>query len=638
MSRSTSRETTIDVTTPRAAPAWALLERQLLDAQSRACEQYYARYFDQRGYLLCVPRWSGDDGPDDALENVLNWTVLHALGANDRVLALYKQALDGHFQQYTEAKTTEVELGRDGMYYQEFHACFDWFHHGEAWSVIFLQGLSDPNDEKLIHRLRRWTSWYMGDEPHVPNYDRQHKVIRSFFTGSRGPLLRKATALDWAGDPIEVEGRFDAAHGETSYQEMLDHFRDYTDVVGDNHVNLGATTLGLVAYALTGEARYRDWTLEYVDAWVERTRRNGGLIPSSVGPDGAIESGYGWYGGVYGWGFSVLQIPWNGQVAHRAYHTRTPFSFANALLLTGNRDYVDLFRRMIDAVNANARQENGQTLYPHMYGRLDRLETLQRGGTLDDLPAEGPTGWYEFRPRKFAPSADALWYWTLDRSALELTGETPRWVRYLDGQDPGYPEAALRAELESLRSKVAAMRADHRSPDMSMSDDMNNLNPGTTIGALTQLMLGGMPTGRDVHVLHAQVRYLDPARRRAGLPPQVGALVERIGESDVTLQLVNLDPVDERVVIVQGGAYAEHQIGRARSEAVANAGAEPAEGMLLGRAHGRRPHAPSAPPAPIETQVDHPHVTVRLAPGAGTRLTLTLTRYANQPTFAFPWV
>ena len=80
MSRSTSCETVIDVTTPQAAPAWALLERQLLEAQSRACEQFYARYFDQRGYLLCVPRWSGDDGPDDALENVLNWTLLHALG------------------------------------------------------------------------------------------------------------------------------------------------------------------------------------------------------------------------------------------------------------------------------------------------------------------------------------------------------------------------------------------------------------------------------------------------------------------------------------------------------------------------------------------------------------------------------
>src|SRR4029079_12220455 len=190
--------------------------------------------------------------------------------------------------------------------------------------------------------------------------------------------------------------------------------------VGDNHVNLGATSLGFAAYALTGDEKYRDWTLEYVDAWVERTRQNNGLIPSSVGPDGTVESGYGWYGGVYGWGFSVMQIPWHGQVAHRAYHTRTPFAFANALLLSGKREYVAAWRNVIDAVNANARQQGGRTVYPHMYGRLDRLERLSRGETRDALRATGPTDWYEFRPEKFAPSAEALWYWALDPSALEL--------------------------------------------------------------------------------------------------------------------------------------------------------------------------------------------------------------------------
>src|SRR3954447_14499442 len=524
-SRRTGREVVIEATIPQPAPRWALLERQLLEAQGRACEEFFARYFDERGYLLCVPRWSGDDGPDDALENLLNWPLLHALGATDRVIELYRRGLEGHFRQYTEAKTTEVTLGRDGMYYQEFHACFDWFHHGEAWSTIFLQGLTSPDDGKLAQRMRRWSSWYMGDDPYIVNYDKQTKVIRSFFNGSRGPLLRKAAALDWAGDPIEVEGRFDAGHGETSFDQMLDHFRDYTDVVGDNHVNLGATTLGVTAFALTGDQRYRDWVLEYLDAWLQRTEQKGGLIPSSVGSDGSIEGGYGWYGGVYGWGFSVLQVPRNGKLAHRASPRRNPYPLANGLLLTGDRRYVDLWRRMLDVVNSNAREENGRTLYPHMYGRLDRLERLQQAGPLDALPETGPEGWYEYRPEKFAPAVDALYYFTLDRSALDVQGEAPRWVRYLDGQDDSYPEAALEADLETLRRKVEMMRADTRSPDCSMSDDMNPMNPATT-AALTQLMLGGLPTGRDVHALHARVRYFDPERRRAGLPEQVGALVE----------------------------------------------------------------------------------------------------------------
>ena len=365
-----------------------MLERQLLDAQVQACAEFFDRYFDDRGYLQCVPRWAGDDGPDDALENLLNWTMLHALGADDRILPLFKKGMEGHFRQYTEAKTTEVPLGRDGMYYQEFHACFDWLHHGEAWSPIVLHGLSEPGDRALRRRMRRWAGMYMAADPHTPNYDPQHRVIRSFFNGSRGPLLRQATALDWAGDPIDA-GRFRALHGETSYQEMLDHFRDYTDVVGDNPMNLGATTLAFTAYALTGEAKYRDWVLEYVDAWVERTEANHGLLPTSVGLDGKIDSGYGWYGGVYGWGFSVLEIPFRGEVAHRnSTFERAVYGFGNALLLTGERRYVDLWRRMLDLVNANSKKEQGRVVYPHMYGRLDRLKRLQ-AGPRDQRPA-GP--------------------------------------------------------------------------------------------------------------------------------------------------------------------------------------------------------------------------------------------------------
>src|SRR5690349_635942 len=197
MPPATAKKAVLQVNTPVAAPHWALLERQLLKTQSESIEAFFARYFDDRGYLNCVPRWSGDDGPDDALENLLNWTMLHALGAPDRVLALYKKGLEGHLRQYTEAKTTEVELGRDGMYFKEFHACFDWFHHGEAFSPVVLQGLSDPHDAALHRRMRRYAGMYMDEDPIAKNYNPETRTMRSFFNGSRGPLLRKATALDW---------------------------------------------------------------------------------------------------------------------------------------------------------------------------------------------------------------------------------------------------------------------------------------------------------------------------------------------------------------------------------------------------------------------------------------------------------
>ena len=40
--------------------------------------------------------------------------------------------------------------------------------------------------------------------------------------------------------------------------------------------------------------------------------------------------------------------------------------------------------------------------------------------------------------------------------------------------------------------------------------------------------------------------------------------------------------------------------------------------------------------APVS--VEDTHFAVRLAPGAGTRLTIGMRRYANPPTLAFPWV
>ena len=61
------------------------------------------------------------------------------------------------------------------------------------------------------------------------------------------------------------------------------------------------------------------------------------------GLDGVIgsECGGRWYGGVYGWGFTVT-VPQTGELAHRTYfHTRAIHGFGNAVLLTGDQRYVD---------------------------------------------------------------------------------------------------------------------------------------------------------------------------------------------------------------------------------------------------------------------------------------------------------
>jgi hypothetical protein len=80
-----AQEKVLKITTPMSPPAWALLERQVLDASSDACREFFHKYFDDRGWLLCVERWGGDDGPDDAIENCNDWPILHALGGSDDV-------------------------------------------------------------------------------------------------------------------------------------------------------------------------------------------------------------------------------------------------------------------------------------------------------------------------------------------------------------------------------------------------------------------------------------------------------------------------------------------------------------------------------------------------------------------------
>ena len=575
----------VEIESPTPPPHWALLERELIRSQTAACQEFFDHYFDERGYLLCVPRWGGDDGPDDAAENLLNWTMLHALGAPDVILDLFKLGWEGHLRQYTEAKTVEVPFAREGMYYKEFPVMFDWMHNGEGWSTFTLQGLSDPYDPLFQARSRRYAGFYMGEDPQADNYDPEHKIIRSMFNGSRGPLMRKATGLDWAGDPIEVEGRFGLRHGERSYEEMVAHFKDYNDVVGDHPLNLCTTTLAINAYMLSGEAKYRNWLLEYADAWVERTEANGGIIPSNIGLDGSIGGACDgkWYGGVYGWGFTVV-VPQTGELDHRVFfHLRSHYGFGNALMLTGDRRYVDVWRGVLEGVNKNQKVIDGKKMYPRMHG---------------------DEGWYDYRPEPFDIGALELYYWSMkpeDRKSVSTNG----WISFLEGSNPDYPVKALQDGLDRVRLRVEQMRRDTTTPDTRLSDDMNKINPATT-EALTELMLGGLATGRVGFPLHSRLRYFDPGRRRAGIPEDVAALVEKMSEDEVEVSLVNVNPVEERNVIVQGGAYAEHQF---------------ASLMIDDRT------------VPVEDSA----FGVRLAPGCGGSLKIKMKRYANQPTFAFPW-
>jgi hypothetical protein len=112
-------------------PQWAVMQRRLIDEMSDACLAFYHRYFDERGYFECYERWGANDGPDDAIENLNNWPQFHAIGAKEAVKTAYTQGWEGHLKQFTEAKTTELDIAKDGMFYKEFNVQFDWQHLAE---------------------------------------------------------------------------------------------------------------------------------------------------------------------------------------------------------------------------------------------------------------------------------------------------------------------------------------------------------------------------------------------------------------------------------------------------------------------------------------------------------------------------
>ena len=576
------RDVSIVIDSRMAPPRWATLERQLLAENVPACREFYRKYFDDRGYLQCFVRWGANDGPDDAFENFNRWPELHALGASDEILQMFQKGHEGLLKQYTEARTTEVPVARQGMYYKEFIVQSDWMHHGEGLQLFDRMGLSIPDDSKYQERARRFAGFYMGEDLEAQNYDPVHKIIRSMENGSRGPMLRQATPIDWVGDPFDVTG-FDALHGESTFDQFLAHYREYGDVVGDHFLNLVATTLPMNAYLLANDPKYKKWIVEYMDAWLDRMKENDGIIPSFVDLDGRIGGpDHQWWKNAYGWGFSPVN-PVTGRREDRNRIPRALVGFNNALLVTGDSKYIDAWRTMIDAVNAHARNVDGRKQYPTMFGA---------------------DGWYGWRDSPWNVGALEIWYWSQradDRSRLGRND----WLEYLEGRNQNYPEQAIERDLKSMQLRVSAMRRDTTPPGRRLADNMLDYNPAAT-ESLVQLMWGALLPGREGGLLNARLRYFDPDRRRAGLPEDVAALVSELSDTRTVVTLANLNQAERRTIIVQAGGYGEHQFSSVTSD--------------------DRTIAPNGP-----------LLTVRLEPGCGSRLELQMKRYANAPTVKHPW-
>src|SRR4029077_19853686 len=154
-----------------------------------------------------------------------------------------------------------------------------------------------------------------------------------------------------------------------------------------------------------------------------------------------------------------------------------------------------------------------------------------------------------------------VWYWSQKPQDLARIGEGATtspgaggWVRFLQGQNPAYPEQALERDLKTVQQRLNAFRRDTTPPERRLADNMRGYNPAAGV-SMVQLMWGALLPGREGGLLNARLRYFDPARKRAGVPEDVAALVSELSDTRTVVTLINLNVSQPRTVVVQGGGY-----------------------------------------------------------------------------------
>ena len=631
--RNSVAQDVISINTPMTPPEWALLQRQALEANSNAICKYYDHFFDARGYYLHVPRWGALDGTDDVIEIPKYWTLLYAMGASEKVLELYKKMLEGTYRQYSELKTTSTDVAKWGCFYKEFMPQSDFMHQAEGYQGLMFQGLAEPDSYIMRNRYKRFAGFYLNEDSSALNYDPVHKIMRSFWTGSRGPMLRESNAYDWAGD--RTEGTFNMLHHSGGRTKMLDYSKEYQGIIdhyswnwpqsslGDHPLNLNATQLALNAFMLDHEQKYKDWLLEYADSWREKAAINGGNFPTDIGPDGKIGTGVAdkwyydrksakgkWFAGTYGWNF--VYWGWN----HRLLHSNQVLwgvspGMGNAYMISGNPVYIEALRKQLNNFYDNMKVIDGAEMIPRNYGyhidrdhprKVDVFEVQKDRPYIPD--GKGVEGWYNWTPALLTSYWVDLYLMSMERNDLKYI-KNDGWISFLEGQNPDYPVESLRKQLEFIRTRMQNVYNDPTTPDTRLADwALDICNPVNGV-ELTRLIMGGNLTDR-IWSFHARVRYFDSDKGRAGLPDDVAALVTKMEGGTTWVTLVNTSPVESRNMYVQTGAYGEHQCTSVRV-------------------------------GDKEYPVNNRAFAVSLAPGTGAELVINTKRYANPPTFTFPW-
>ena len=640
--------TTIKATEISAPPAWALLERQLMNLMEEAAPLMIKKHTEPGGAFLF------SDDLDDLYEACYNWGLFYAMGADESLLDMALTAWNASTRISDEGIVHRKHPRFTQSAYREYYSLAhpgdaEWHHKGEGNMAFYDFGLACPTVSENVRRSKQFAGWYIGEDPHAPNYDPKYKILRSPSQTGSGPWhsasLQHVMAYLQGGNPAmqdpwipkpmgvraslypvvkELEDRW--WENPARAEEIIALF-DKIVLNSDSSNNLAAVGLVTNAFLYTSDEKYKKWVLDYTEAWMERTRENNGILPDNIGPTGKIgEHRHGqWWGGLYGWNhYQGLNIMFHGLIT----------AVECALLLTGDFGYLDLLRSQINLLLENSiTREDGQLLTPARYGP-DGWDSYQPMRILEiahlyhaSLSAED----YELFARIRAGDIERDWNQVEDSAEknVQLRDGHQNMARfnYYDGRNPDWPEQILRSEYRMALSASEHIRRDTRDVATLIAENAHAYNPVFTKG-LTQVMLGAPQSVYNGGLLRASVRYFDPDRKRPGLPRDVTALVDKLA-SDVTgVQLVNLSTTETRNLIVGAGAFGEHRFTDVRFKEESQQGLEKNPYTWL-----REERNPVDKVAPINGK----YFAVQLPPATRIRLDIGMKRFANQPSYAFPW-
>ena len=601
---------TVQASSRRNPPDWAVRQRALIDTMDRAAVPFVKHATRPDGTLIQRTVWTSMDGTDNGYESFLSFPLFYLLGGNEFIGQTARKQWEAITWQYADYGT--VDRG--------FVTGFDWFHHSESYTYIYYLAMANPEHPSDRNRAQSFAAMYMGDDPLAPNWDADKRMIRGPLNGSHGPR-HPTTRVDWEYHRPVLDNYlcpFEDLPGADNPDPMFKVkwtddkiFNKLLGLInermtqGDVPLNMSAASMVTNAYLYTGDDKYKQWVLDYLQAWVERRDANGGIVPDNIGPNGDIgELMNGkWWGGYYGWRWP-----------HGARNIIEPAFVAGscAALMTGDMSHLDLCRSQLDMLWSQRKQVDGVMMVPlrhgeqgwfdfqppnlHLYIHLHYLsqsdedlarlnEVFPDGERFDNLPVDGANAW---------PSQ--------------------AWSAFVEGKNPKYLQQLIETTFTSVCNALDKVEADDTDPETRECYHFHHLNPVFAEG-LVRMAMGTPAALYNGGLLQAHVRYFDPAGSdadlpcRAGLPKHVAALVDKVGADSAHLTLVNTDPVDGHPVLIQAGSFGEHEF--------TEVSVDDGSGVRRQTVNGR-------------------HLRVELGPAAQATLDVGMKRFVHKPSYDLP--